>query len=76
MDSSLDWAQVSCQDRQPGDVLWRNRHVMLYVGHVNGKDSIASASFMERSASLSSVSCQGDLFVADGDTAIGYRKVK
>lgn len=76
MDSSLDWAQVSCQDRQPGDVLWRNRHVMLYVGHVNGKDSIASASFKERSASLSSVSCQGDLFVADGDTAIGYRKVK
>ena len=49
---------------------------MLYVGNVNGKDSIASASIRQRTASLSGVSCQGDEFVADGDTAIGFRKVR
>lgn len=76
MRESPNWAQVSCQERRPGDVLWRPGHVMLYVGNVNGKDSIASASIRQRTASLSGVSCQGDEFVADGDTAIGFRKVR
>ena len=76
MRESQKWAQVSCQERRPGDVLWREGHVMLYVGNVNGKDSIASASIRQRTASLSGVSCQGDEFVADGDTAIGFRKVR
>lgn len=76
MKESQKWAQVSCQERRPGDVLWRPGHVMLYVGNVNGKDSIASASIRQRTASLSGVSCQGDEFVADGDTAIGFRKVR
>lgn len=76
MKESPKWAQVSCQERRPGDVLWRPGHVMLYVGNVNGKDSIASASIRQRTASLSGVSCQGDEFVADGDTAIGFRKVR
>ena len=76
MRESQKWAQVSCQERRPGDVLWRPGHVMLYVGNVNGKDSIASASIRQRTASLSGVSCQGDEFVADGDTAIGFRKVR
>jgi len=76
MRESQKWAQVSCQERRPGDVLWREGHVMLYVGNVNGKDSIASASIRQRTASLSGVSCQGDVFVADGDTAIGFRKVR
>lgn len=76
MKNSPDWEQVSCQDRQPGDVLWRQGHTMLYVGMVNGTDSIASASLGERSGNLSRMSCQADLFVADGDTAIGFRKVR
>lgn len=75
MKESQNWAQVSCQERRPGDVLWRDGHVMLYVGNVNGGDSIASASIKTRTASLSGVSCQGDEFVADGNTNIGFRKV-
>lgn len=75
MKSDPRWMEVSCQDRQPGDVLWRNGHVMLYLGTVNGKDSIGSASFQERTGGISGVSCSGNLFIGDGDTAIGFRMV-
>lgn len=76
MKESPNWEKVSCQERHPGDVLWREGHVMLYVGNINGQDSIASASVKKRTAALSKVSCQGDNFVADGDLAIGFRKVR
>lgn len=76
MRNSPNWEQISCQERQPGDVLWRKGHIMLYLGNVNGRDSIGSASYMERTGSLSGVSCSGDNFVGDGDTAIGFRKVR
>lgn len=75
MQSSPNWKQVSCQQRQPGDVLWRDGHVMMYVGMVNGKDSIASASISERTASISEMSCQGDKYIADDGANIGFRKV-
>lgn len=75
MQSSPNWKQVSCQERQPGDVLWRDGHVMMYVGMVNGKDSIASASISERTASISEMSCQGDKYIADDGANIGFRKV-
>ena len=75
MQSSPNWKQVSCQERQPGDVLWRDGHVMMYVGMVNGKDSIASASISERTASISDMSCQGDKYIADDGLNIGFRKV-
>lgn len=75
MQGSPNWKQVSCQERQPGDVLWRDGHVMMYVGMVNGKDSIASASISERTASISEMSCQGDKYIADDGANIGFRKV-
>ena len=75
MQNSPNWKQVSCQQRQPGDVLWRDGHVMMYVGMVNGKDSIASASISERTASISEMSCQGDKYIADDGANIGFRKV-
>lgn len=84
--SSPKWQPVSCSDRQPGDVLIfkknanvSNGHIMLYVGMVEGKDSIASASIAQnregRTAHISSVSCRGNLFNADGVDSQGYRKV-
>lgn len=75
MQSSPNWKQVSCQQRQPGDVIWRDGHIMMYVGMVNGKDSIASASLGERTASISPMSCQGEKYIADGGSNIGFRKV-
>ena len=75
MKSNPDWQPINCQDRQPGDVLWRDGHVMLYVGMVNGKDSIASASLGHRSGNLSGASCSGNKFIADGGPADGWRKV-
>ncbi len=69
------WKEVSCQDRQPGDVLWRDGHIMLYVGIVNGQDSIASASATERTGAISKIYCSGRMFHADGSLATGYRKV-
>lgn len=87
LDSSPDWQKISCADRQPGDVLmWRPGaggtygHVMLYIGIVDGKDSIASASIAlgrdGRSAQIRNISCRGELFNADGVNSQGYRKVK
>lgn len=84
--SSPKWQPISCADRQPGDVLIfkknanvSNGHIMLYVGMVEGKDSIASASIAQnregRTAHISSVSCRGNLFNADGVNSQGYRKV-
>jgi hypothetical protein len=86
LESSPKWEPISCADRQPGDVLIfkkntnvSNGHIMLYVGMVEGKDSIASASIAlnrnGRTAHISSVSCRGNLFNADGVNSQGYRKV-
>lgn len=75
MESNPDWQRINCQDRQPGDVLYRAGHIMLYVGMVNGKDSIASASLGHRSGNLSGTSCSGNQFIADGGPAEGWRKV-
>lgn len=86
LESSPKWQPISCSDRQPGDVLIfkknanvSNGHIMLYVGMVEGKDSIASASIAlnrnGRTAHISSVSCRGNLFNADGVDSQGYRKV-
>ena len=75
MESNPDWQRINCQDRQPGDVLYRAGHIMLYVGVVNGKDSIASASLGHRSGNLSGMSCSGNKFIADGGQADGWRKV-
>lgn len=70
------WQKISCQDRQPGDVLWRPGHIMLYLGNVNGKDSLGSASHKERTAAINPVSCSGSRFNADGKGADGWRKVR
>lgn len=75
MESNPNWQRINCQDRQPGDVVFRKGHIMLYVGVVNGKDSIASASLGHRSGNLSGVSCSGNQFIADGGPAEGWRKV-
>jgi len=74
-DPENGWKEVSCQDRQPGDVLWRDGHIMLYVGIVDGQDSIASASATERTGAISKIYCSGRMFHADGSLATGYRKV-
>lgn len=78
MEGSPNWERVSCQARQPGDVIVEpNKHIMLYVGIVDGKDSIASASSMERTASIMSVACNGDGYIADSyQNAEGWRKVR
>lgn len=83
MESSPDWEKVSCQARQPGDVLAREGHIMLYLGMVNGVDSLGSASIARnlkndtaRSGAISGTYCVGDLFHADGSLAQGYRKVR
>lgn len=75
MESNPNWQRINCQDRQPGDVVFRKGHIMLYVGVVNGKDSIASASLGHRSGNLSGASCSGNKFIADGGPADGWRKV-
>lgn len=76
MKNSPAWEQISCESKQPGDVIWRPGHIMIYVGVVSGTDSIASASLGERSGNLSGMSCQGEKFFADGDVGTGFRKVK
>lgn len=83
--SNPGWRLVSCQERQPGDAIIRPGHIMVYIGEVDGKDSIASASIAlasrvgpngkGRAAHIGEVSCKGSLFYADGGTAEGFRKV-
>lgn len=80
-----NWKQVSCQERQPGDAIIRPGHIMVYIGMVDGRDTISSASIAMadrvgpngkgRSAHLSDMSCKGDKWYADGGTAEGFRKV-
>lgn len=80
-----NWKQVSCQERQPGDAIIRPGHIMVYIGMVDGRDTISSASIAMadrvgpngkgRSAHLSDMSCRGDKWYADGGTAEGFRKV-
>ena len=74
--SSPHWKKISCQDRKAGDVIIKpGRHIMLYIGNYKGQDSIASASYMERVASIGKMmGCDGSNFKADGYTGvIGYR---
>lgn len=74
--SSSKWTRISCSARKPGDVLIvPDKHVMLYVGKVAGADSLASASYTDRTAAIGPLQgCSGDLFHADGyPNAIGYR---
>lgn len=76
MDNSSKWERISCQDRQPGDVIGKVGHIMLYIGIVEGQDSLASASYMERTAAIGPVSCNGALWNADGSTDVqGWRYV-
>lgn len=75
MRNSPNWQEISCQDRQPGDVIWTKGHIMMYVGDVNGKDSIASASLGHRVGTISGTSCNGTKFNGDGRVAQGWRKV-
>lgn len=81
-DKRNGWKKVSCQERQPGDAIVRPGHIMVYIGEVDGKDSIASASIAlksrqprGRSAHIGEISCKGDLFYADGGATPGYRKI-
>lgn len=84
VESSPDWSRISCQERKPGDVLVRDGHIMLYIGEVDGVDSLASASIAfsgrvgpggkGRSAHIGGVSCVGELFNADDAPTQGYRK--
>lgn len=60
--SSPKWEEVGCSDRKPGDVVITrgDGHIMLYVGMVEGKDSIADASYLDRVAAISSApTCSG-----------------
>lgn len=77
MIKSPDWKEVSCQDRQPGDVFGQKDHIMIYVGDTNdGPDTMVSASYMNRSAHMATVACSGDLWSGDGVKVRGWRKVK
>lgn len=83
MNSSPDWVNVSCQERQVGDVIARPGHIMIYIGNVDGRDTISSASIalrgradIGRSAHLSDLSCKGDTWFADNGNAQGWRKVR
>lgn len=75
-DPSNGWVKVSCQERQPGDALAKVGHIMVYIGMIDGRDTIASASIRNRSAHLSDLSCKADgKFYADGMAVQGWRKV-
>lgn len=83
MNSSPDWVNVSCQERQVGDVIARPGHIMIYIGNVDGRDTISSASIalrgradIGRAAHLSDLSCKGDTWFADNGNAQGWRKVR
>lgn len=76
MANSSKYERVGCGDRQPGDIIIvPGKHIMLYVGNVDGKDSLASASYLDRVAAVGGLQgCSGDTWLADGYTnAIGYR---
>lgn len=81
-DPKNGWERTSCQSRQPGDVFGKNGHIMIYVGEIDGKDTMVSASLQGgaggpgRSAHMADISCQGELFRGDGMTVQGWRKVK
>lgn len=78
--SSPKWKEVKCSDRKPGDVLITrgDGHIMLYVGQINGKDSLASASYTDRVAAVGPhISCSGDSWNGDSWTNVaGFRLVK
>lgn len=76
LESSPKWQKISCTDRKPGDVLIvPGKHIMMYLGQVEGQDSLASASYRERTAAIGPMDgCSGSYFLADGYTnAVGYR---
>lgn len=65
---SPKWKKVSCKERKPGDVIitTTNGHVMMYVGDVNGRDSLSSASYLNRVGATGPMEgCVGDAFNAD-----------
>lgn len=77
MKAHPDWQQVSCQDRQPGDVFGREGHIMIYVGETSdGPDTMVSASHKHRTAHMSTLTCSGDLFHGDAISVPGWRKVR
>lgn len=80
---SNGWVKVSCQERQVGDVIARPGHIMIYIGKVDGRDTISSASIalrgradIGRAAHLSDLTCKGDIWFADNGNAQGWRKVR
>lgn len=77
---SPKWEKVSCKDRKPGDVIitTTNGHVMMYVGNINGKDSLSSASYLSRVGATGPMEgCVGDAFNADSWTNTqGFRLKK
>lgn len=77
---SNGWERVSCQSRQPGDVFGKPGHIMIYVGEIDGKDTMVSASISGsgpgRSAHMANISCNGNKFHGDGMTVQGWRKVQ
>lgn len=84
MDSSPKWKRVSCQERQPGDAIARPGHIMVYIGNIDGRETISSASIalasrvgsgQGRAAHLSDLSCKGDSWYADGANSLGWRRV-
>lgn len=85
MDSSPNWKSVSCQERQPGDAIARPGHIMAYIGMVDGRETISSASIAlqsrvgngkGRAAHLSDLVCKGDSWFADGANSRGWRRVE
>lgn len=76
LEKESKYQKINCNDRKPGDILITkgDGHTAIYVGNVEGKDSIASASYMERVGTVNQdISCSGDAFNADGRTMYGYR---
>lgn len=76
LEKESKYQKINCSDRKPGDILITkgDGHTAIYVGNVEGKDSIASASYMERVGTINQdISCSGDAFNADGRTMYGYR---
>lgn len=85
MNSSPKWKRVSCQERQPGDAIARTGHIMVYLGNIDGRETISSASIalasrvgsgQGRAAHLSDLSCKGDSWYADAANSYGWRRVK
>lgn len=76
---SPKWQQYTTKsEAQPGDI-WVTRtggHVILYLGDVDGRDTIAHASYLDRVAALGDASYLSESLVDTGGRAYyGYRFV-